>query len=113
MQFQYISQLAVLVGFILNQQVIVKIWCEKRNEENNTCNGKCYLKKQLKKTEAPSESQQSKFPAYKFKFDVEYAVLSAADNNFFYFSGITHSAQFKSLNLSRGYLSVIAKPPIA
>lgn len=111
LQFQYVSQLGVLVGFVLNQQVIAKIWCEKKNEENNTCNGKCYLKKQLKKTEVPSESQQSKFPEYKFKFDFEYAVLSVAKNEINCFFSKMQPYKYRVFNLSKGYLPSITKPP--
>lgn len=42
----------VVVGlFNLNKEYISKSLCENRNKPSKKCNGKCYLKKQLKKVQ--------------------------------------------------------------
>lgn len=49
----------VIVSWAQNQQFIAKHLCEKRSEKNNCCQGKCYLKKQLKKVNQDSESNDA------------------------------------------------------
>lgn len=51
------SWLLVYAGFKINQQYIATTLCENRDKPSMHCNGQCYLRKQLNKTE---ESQQYK-----------------------------------------------------
>jgi hypothetical protein len=44
-------RLIVLVDWQLNQSFIAKNLCEKRNEVNSCCQGKCQLKKRMDKLE--------------------------------------------------------------
>ena len=44
-----ISNLFVVISFKINQDYIAKTLCEKKEEKENTCNGQCHLKKELKK----------------------------------------------------------------
>jgi hypothetical protein len=37
----------IVASFEVNRAVIAKTLCVKRNQTGNSCNGKCYLKKQL------------------------------------------------------------------
>jgi len=48
--------MSVWVDFKINQDYIAKVLCINREKPSKGCNGKCHLKKQLKKTE-PQESQ--------------------------------------------------------
>lgn len=110
LQFQYASQLIVLVSFVVNQQVIAKIWCEKKAIEDNTCNGKCYLKKQLKKAEANNTSESNKLPQYKFKFDFEYALLckQGISFNLLNVKYLPFELHFKT---GKGFIDSMIKPP--
>ena len=53
----------------MNQDYIAKMLCEKKEEMENTCNGHCHLKKELKKV---SETEtDSKLPiSYKEKIEL-------------------------------------------
>jgi hypothetical protein len=46
----------VLAEFYLNRDYIAKNLCENRNKPQLHCNGKCHLKKQLKKEEQQQQS---------------------------------------------------------
>ncbi|MGV3539090.1 MAG: hypothetical protein ACO1OQ_04725 [Rufibacter sp.] len=53
-----IGKTGLLVLFKARQPEIASRYCEQRQEPNNHCKGKCYLRKQLKK-ETQRESQQT------------------------------------------------------
>lgn len=58
----------VVISFKINQDYIAKTLCEKKEEKENTCNGHCHLKKQLKKI---SETENSTLPnTYKEKIEL-------------------------------------------
>lgn len=60
---QTLNQSGILLTFKLRQEYIAKNLCVQRNKKVNTCNGKCHLKKELKKS-AEQESETSKpYPA--------------------------------------------------
>ena len=48
---QPMLRFGITLSFQLNQKEIAKSLCVKKNIQGNTCQGKCYLKKQLKKAE--------------------------------------------------------------
>lgn len=52
------GNVVVYLTFKINQDEIAKTLCIKKEVKNNTCNGKCYLAKQLKKA-AEKEKQES------------------------------------------------------
>jgi hypothetical protein len=52
------GNVVVYLTFKVNQDEIAKTLCVKKEVKNNTCNGKCYLAKQLKKA-AEKEKQES------------------------------------------------------
>lgn len=60
---QTLNQTGILLTFKLRQEFIAKNLCVQRDKKVNTCNGKCHLKKELKKS-AEQESETSKpYPA--------------------------------------------------
>lgn len=61
--FSFATKTVIILNWANNQTFIAKQLCEKRNVKNNCCQGKCYLKKQLKKVDQDSEStkHESKF----------------------------------------------------
>jgi len=52
------GNVVIYLTFKINQDEISKTLCIKKEVKNNTCNGKCYLAKQLKKA-AEKEKQES------------------------------------------------------
>jgi hypothetical protein len=48
---QAISKLVILINFQLNKEYIAKNLCEKKEEQDNCCQGTCHLKKQLAEDE--------------------------------------------------------------
>lgn len=48
-----------LISYAVNYEYIVKNLCENRNVPQSTCKGKCYLEKELSKTERQSNNGQN------------------------------------------------------
>lgn len=48
-----------LVNYAVNYEYITKNLCENRNKPQSTCKGKCYVEKELAKTEKQSNSTQT------------------------------------------------------
>lgn len=48
-----------MVYFKWNEKEIARTLCENRFQKTSTCNGTCYLKKQLKKTEQSGTSEDT------------------------------------------------------
>jgi hypothetical protein len=48
-----------LINYAVNYDYIVKNLCENRNVPQSTCKGKCYVEKELSKTEKQSNTNQN------------------------------------------------------
>jgi hypothetical protein len=48
-----------LINYAVNYDYIVKNLCENRNVPQSTCKGKCYVEKELAKTEKQSNNNQN------------------------------------------------------
>ncbi|KIC65246.1 hypothetical protein [Chryseobacterium taiwanense] len=48
-----------LINYAVNYDYIVKNLCENRNVAQSTCKGKCYVEKELAKTEKQSNNNQN------------------------------------------------------
>lgn len=59
---QPFSKIWIVVSFKINQDSIAKTLCVKKEVKNNTCQGKCHLKKQLDKAD---EEEQKQSPTIK------------------------------------------------
>lgn len=64
-----ISNLFVVISFKINQDYIAKTLCEKKEEKENTCNGHCHLKKELKKI-SETENNSNIPNTYKEKMEL-------------------------------------------
>lgn len=67
--FSNFSNAIIYITFKINQKEIVSNLCIKRNNTINTCNGKCYLAKQLKKA---AEKEKKETQSIKEKQDTLY-----------------------------------------
>lgn len=57
--FQLFAKLSVVALYEVNKDYIAKQLCENRAKPKMHCNGKCYLKKQLKKVDDTEHKQNS------------------------------------------------------
>lgn len=51
------TKIGILIDFKINQDFIAEVLCINKEKPMSTCNGKCYLSKQLKKAEEQEEKQ--------------------------------------------------------
>lgn len=63
--FQSFNKGLIFLTFELNEEYIARNLCVKKDIKNNTCKGKCHLKKQLKEAE-----KKDQLPSNTFK-DIE------------------------------------------
>ncbi|MDX1903775.1 MAG: hypothetical protein SFU27_06405 [Thermonemataceae bacterium] len=71
---QPFSKIWIVVSFKINKKVIAKTLCVKKEIENNSCQGKCHLKKQLDKAD---EEEQKQAPTnQKEKYEILYCYFS-------------------------------------
>ena len=54
---QSVSKIWIVFSFNINHDFIVKYLCEKKDEPKNECDGKCWLKKELAKTDGINSDQ--------------------------------------------------------
>ncbi|MBE4950102.1 hypothetical protein IMX10_15685 [Chryseobacterium culicis] len=100
-----------LVNYAVNYDYIVKNLCENRNVPQSTCKGKCYVEKELAKTEKQSSSSPTIKIAGLDVF-VSHDILSFISHfNPESFSEIPDSSYFNSH--SSEYFSRIFHPPLA
>ncbi len=66
------------IQFELNKHYIQKYLCEQKDKPNNSCQGKCHLRKQIKKVNEQDDSQKLPLPP-KVNFD-DYPVFDVVDS---------------------------------
>ena len=66
------SQAYIVVDYLINTEVITKVFCINKGKPKMHCNGKCYLAKQLKK----DEDKKSK----NFEISTEIMVICQSSN---------------------------------
>ena len=99
-----------LINYAVNYEYIVKNLCEKRNIPQSTCKGKCYVEKELAKTEKQSNSNQNiKIAGLDvFLFN---EILSFSDKNQFDIPVKRSNSYYINFHSSE-YLSRIFHPPL-
>jgi hypothetical protein len=108
---QPFSKVYIYVSFKINQDKIAKTLCVKKEIENNTCQGKCHLKKQL----AEADKQEQKQTPQNLKEKVE--ILYCQTQPPFGFLKATLFYKNQSLNnyecdfYSSSFITDIFRPP--
>jgi len=108
---QPFSKVWIHISFKINQDKIAKTLCVKKEIENNTCQGKCHLKKQLEKAD---EEEQKQAPT-NTKEKVE--VLYCQNQTPFDFLKVTVFYENQTLNnydfdfYSTSFITDIFRPP--
>jgi hypothetical protein len=101
----------IIIDFKINQDDIAKNLCVKKEIENNTCQGSCHLKKELKEAE---EQEQKQTPVESLKKIKELQLYSEKFNKYELFGFHIDKQKINSsyhFSFSEDYLSSIFRPP--
>jgi D-lyxose ketol-isomerase len=98
------------VNYAVNYDYIVKNLCENRNIPQSTCKGKCYVEKELAKTEKQTTPQNIKISGIDVFLSNE--VLSFSGNMVSDLFVKTPNSSYQNLHTSE-YFSRIFHPPLA
>jgi len=111
MIYPSINKIGVLIDFKINQNFIAKVLCINKEKPKSTCNGKCYLTKQLKKAEKQDQKQIPN--SKKDRFEILYYYCKSTFNDLTYRYAYTlkiNTTYYKNLYKS-AYLSHVFRPP--
>ncbi len=99
------------MNYAVNYDYIVKNLCENRNIPQSTCKGKCYVAKELAKTEKQSNTNQTvKIPG--LDVFIAHEILSFSGYNQFDILNRNSDSSYINFHTSE-YFSRIFHPPLA
>ncbi|MCY1659871.1 hypothetical protein [Chryseobacterium sp. SL1] len=99
-----------LINYAFNYDYIVKNLCENRNIPQSTCKGKCYVEKELAKTEKQSNTNQTVKISGLDVF-ISHEILSFSDNS--QLSVLNKNSDSRYINFHTSeYFSRIFHPPL-
>lgn len=106
------SNLIVYTAFKINQNEIAKTLCILREQKNNTCNGNCVLKAELKKQ---AEKEAKNITLLKEKIEILYTITAIEPIQFPFnkLPEITKIASFCKIVKTKPICFSIFHPPIA
>lgn len=80
MSFQFLVKIGITGYYLLNRQYIAEVLCINKKEPEKKCNGRCYLAKQINKTEeqekSPSQTARISYETIEF---ISSEVLSCSE----------------------------------
>ena len=100
-----------LINYAVNYEYIVKNLCEKRSIPQSTCKGKCYVAKELAKTEKQSNTNQT-VKISGIDVFISHEILSFSDNSQFDVLNKKSESDYFNFRASE-YFSRIFHPPLA
>lgn len=107
--FSTFNYAIVFITFKINQKEIVSNLCIKRNNAINTCNGKCYLAKQLKKA---AEKEKKETQSIKEKQDILYFQdIAKCILNTVFIKNNTENKCFVCNGLPKSIINLVFRPP--
>ncbi|WP_291287834.1 hypothetical protein [Flavobacterium sp.] len=105
------SSVLVYTIFKINQNEIAKTLCVLREQKNNTCNGNCVLKAELKKQ---AENEQKHSTILKEKIEILYTITEIEYNfSFIKIEETTKISSFCKIAKTKPILFSVFHPPIA
>ncbi|MCS6933570.1 MAG: hypothetical protein NZM35_00285 [Chitinophagales bacterium] len=107
---QTFVQTGVVFYYQINKAYITRQLCVNRQNPNNTCNGRCYLTRQLKQCEE-SEKKQSRI-FYEMKENLYVACLRLPKLVIPYHTSTSFTENF-SAPILNGHIHLPVKPPTA
>ena len=99
-----------LINYAVNYEYIVKNLCENRNVPQSTCKGKCYVGKELAKTEKQTNPQTIKISG--LDVFLHHEILSFSNKNETELFVKTLNSRYLNFHTSE-YFSRIFHPPLA
>ena len=73
------SKLNILISFKIHQEYIAKVLCINKEKPQLQCNGKCHLKKELKKDEERKQKQTTVHEGFQMIFSpIRQSILQSA-----------------------------------
>ncbi|WP_294303693.1 hypothetical protein [uncultured Chryseobacterium sp.] len=99
-----------LINYAVNYEYIVKNLCENRNIAESTCKGKCYLEKELSKTEKQSNNSQN-IKLSGIDVFLPHQILSFSDQDIFRVSTQDRSPEYIDSETSE-YFARVFHPPL-
>lgn len=111
--YQYVLRVGIVAWYELNKEYVARNLCENRDKPQLKCCGKCYLRKQLNKTEDNS-GDSKQLPAKAEKTEVAaMPVYAALLTPAFFISGtLVHHAHYLNTQGYQGVTSIFHPPPV-
>lgn len=107
---QLFGKTIICINYQLNKDYISNVFCENKNSKKLHCNGKCYMKKQLKeedkKENAPANNLKEKFELQLFSES-----KSLSELNFFDTYPCQHISSYVA-STSTFHLLEVFRPPV-
>ncbi len=103
--------MGIVAWYEINKTYVAKVLCENKDKPQMKCCGKCYLNKQLKKTEGSTDGKQLPVKTEK----TEPAIMHIAGNIippvFIAVNTLVHHAQYTSPQGYNGIADIFHPPP--
>ncbi len=113
MCFQCVLKLGIVAWYQANKTYVATVLCENKNQPQKKCNGKCYLRKQLNKTENNenhnNSQQKSQTPEWVDFMPVENISITLHN----YQESNTHHSIYTAPAGHHPLLSIFHPPPVA
>ncbi len=109
---QNCSRYMLMLGFELNREYIAKNLCENREKPRSCCKGKCFLKKQLAKTDK-EEGSTNNLTNNKDKNEVLF-FAEMKNRHTYYYTSIVNREKYSlrnSINIPTNIVGEIFHPP--
>jgi len=105
-----VRPLVPIIEYHANYEYIANVLCENRDKPYLACNGKCYLEKQLKKTNHDSHNHKSTIPQINFD-DYPVSPLDQFTYQLKEFIEGNSDGVFEKEYTTQEFLNSILKPP--
>jgi hypothetical protein len=105
-----VRPLVPIIEYHANYDYIANVLCENRDKPYLECNGKCYLEKQLKKTNHDNHDHKSTIPSINFD-DYPVTPLDQFSFQIKEFSEIYSNKFFVNKYTSQDFYNSLLKPP--
>ncbi len=105
---QFFGKVSVFVSFKINQKYIASNICEKKDIPQNTCEGNCFLKKELQKEVEKAKKSSNKYTNIS-DFYISNNILIEDRKEFF--SIEKHFSKEKNMNFPPKNTNKLLRPP--
>ena len=107
--FNLFTPSGIWLNFKMNQSFIAKNLCVKKEIKENTCKGKCHLKKELEKVQT-QENHQDKEPSFPVD-TLDHLFNQTVEKFNFLIVRRINSHHNKTFNILKGFTQITNPPP--